>query len=73
MGGRAWPVNSGAAHYRGRTPIYDALRRSVNTIAVRLVADYVTVEESYKFVQERYHIDLEPGRMVYGNWARGAA
>ena len=68
LGGRAWPVNSGAAHYRGRTPIYDALRRSVNTIAVRLVADYVTVEESYKFVQERYHIDLEPGRMVYGNW-----
>ncbi|NBI09584.1 penicillin-binding protein [Colidextribacter sp. OB.20] len=68
MGGRAWPVNSGTAHYRGRTVIYDALRRSVNTIAVRLVGDMVTPEESFKFVQDRYHIDLEPGRMVGNEW-----
>ena len=68
LGGKAWPVNSGAAHYRGQTVIYDALRRSVNTVAVRLMGDYVTPEESFKFVQDRYHIELEPGRMVYGEW-----
>jgi len=68
LGGKAWPVNSGAASYRGHTPIYDALRRSVNTVAVRLVGDYVTPEESFKFVQEKYHIELEAGRMVYGEW-----
>ena len=68
LGGKAWPVNSGAAHYRGQTVIYDALRRSVNTVAVRLMGDYVTPEESFKFVQDRYHIELEAGRMVYGEW-----
>ena len=53
-----WPYNSGSTKYRGLTTVKDALTRSVNTIAVRLVNDTVTPAESFKFVEERYHIDL---------------
>ena len=56
--GQPWPYNSGSTKYRGLTTIKDALTRSVNTIAVRLVQDMVTPAESFKFVEERYHIDL---------------
>ena len=56
--GSPWPYNSGSTKYRGLTTIKDALTRSVNTIAVRLVQDMVTPAESFKFVEERYHIDL---------------
>ena len=66
MNGSAWPVNSGAASYRGKTTVANALMRSVNTIAVRIVADLITPEESFNFVQDRYHIDLEEGRDVNG-------
>lgn len=67
-GSKAWPLNSGTANYRGRITVRDALMRSLNTVAVRLMIDYVTPEESFKFVQDKYHIDLEEGRMVYGEW-----
>ncbi len=58
MGGRAWPTNSGAASYRGLTTVRSGLTRSVNTIAVRILADLVTPETSFSFVEEKYHIDL---------------
>ncbi len=68
LGGKAWPLNSGSANYRGHLTVREALMRSLNTVAVRLMNDYVTPEESFKFVQDRYHIELEPGRMIKGEW-----
>lgn len=68
MGGKAWPLNSGTTRYRGHLTVREALMRSLNTVAVRIMLDYVTPEESFKFVQDRYHIDLEEGRMVRGEW-----
>ena len=68
LDGSPWPINSGAASYRGKTTVANALMRSVNTIAVRIVADLVTPEESFNFVQDRYHIDLEEGRDVNGQF-----
>ena len=68
MGNKAWPLNSGTSRYRGLVPLYEALKRSLNTAAVRIMSDYINPEESFKFVQERYHIELEPGRMIYGSW-----
>ena len=61
-----WPYNSGSTKYRGLTTIKDALTRSVNTIAVRLVNDMVTPEESFNFVEDRYHIDLVD-ELIVGN------
>lgn len=56
--GTGWPINSGAARYKGLTTVRSGLTHSVNTIAVRLLADMVTPQESFNFVQNRYHIDL---------------
>lgn len=67
-GSSPWPKNSGRERYQGHITLRDALKQSLNTVAVRLMIDYVTPEESFKFVQERYHIDLEEGRMAYGEW-----
>ena len=68
LGGKAWPLNSGTTRYQGHLTVREGLKQSLNTIAVRLMLDYVTPEESFKFVQDRYHIDLEEGRMVKGEW-----
>ena len=68
LGGKAWPLNSGNDRYQGHLTVREGLKQSLNTIAVRLMIDYVTPEESFKFVQDRYHIDLEEGRMVRGEW-----
>lgn len=56
--GSGWPINSGAARYKGLTTVRQGLTHSVNTIAVRILADLVTPQESFKFVEERYKIDL---------------
>lgn len=46
-----WPVNYPAG-YRGPTPIYDAVARSVNTVAVRVLQKY-GVENSYHFMHDQ--------------------
>lgn len=56
--GTGWPLNSGGSRYKGMTTVSTALMNSVNTIAVRIVADMVTPEKSFDFVQDRYKIDL---------------
>ena len=66
MGGSPWPVNSGAARYRGLTTIRDALTRSVNTIAVRVLADLVTPPASFEFVERTFKIDLVDSMEVNG-------
>ena len=53
-----WPLNSGGSKYKGLTDVRTALKNSVNTIAVRIVADKVTPKESFEFVQDKYKIDL---------------
>ena len=68
MGNSVWPKNSGTTRYQGHLTMREALRQSLNTVAVRIMIDYVTPEESFKFVQEKYHIELEAGRMVKGQW-----
>ena len=56
--GSGWPINSGASRYKGLTNVRTGLTNSVNTIAVRILADLVTPEASFNFVQDRYKIDL---------------
>ena len=73
LGGRSWPVNSGAARYRGLTTIYSALTRSVNTVAVRVLADYVTPTASFEFVRDHFHItsleeNLQIGDQIYNDY-----
>ena len=65
-GSSPWPYNAGTTRYRGLTDIPYALKVSLNTIAVRIVADLVTPEESFRFMEERFHFDLEEGREVNG-------
>lgn len=62
--GTGWPMNSGAARYKGLTTVRQGLTNSVNTIAVRILADKVTPQASFDFVQNRYHIDLVAARTV---------
>lgn len=66
MGGRAWPVNNGAAKYGGLTTVRQGLTNSINTIAVRILADHVTVNESFKFAEERYKLDLVDSMVLNG-------
>ncbi|MGI5962923.1 MAG: transglycosylase domain-containing protein [Lawsonibacter sp.] len=56
--GSGWPINSGAARYKGLTTVRQGLTNSVNTIAVRILADLVTAQYSFNFVEEKYNIDL---------------
>ena len=64
--GKAWPVNA-VGYYKGLTTVYEALQNSVNTIAVKILANYLSPEVSYNFLEERYHITtLEPERIVNG-------
>ena len=65
-GNSPWPVNSGAASYRGLTTIRSALTRSVNTIAVRVLADLVTPASSFAFVEDHFKIDLVEGVEING-------
>ncbi len=59
LNGGIWPTNAPAG-YRGLTTILDAVTRSVNTVAVR-VLDQVTPQTSYEYMTQRYGItSLEP-------------
>ena len=51
----AWPKNS-PARYGGLTPVYDAVARSVNTVAVQ-VLQKLGLENSFKFVTETLDLD----------------
>ena len=53
-----WPKNSGTSKYKGLTTVRQALTNSVNTIAVRILADLVTPERSFNFIQDKFHIEL---------------
>ena len=57
-GNRPWPSNSGTTKYKGMTTVRQGLTHSVNTLAVRIVADKVKPENSFKFAEERFKLDL---------------
>lgn len=42
--------------YNGLTPVHDALRRSVNTVSVRILTE-LGIEESFDFVKNKLHMD----------------
>ena len=62
--GSGWPLNSGGTRYKGKTPVSTALMNSVNTISVRILADLVTPQQSFDFMQDRYKIDLVEAMQV---------
>jgi penicillin-binding protein 1A len=66
--GTGWPLNSGNSRYKGLTTIRQGLTNSVNTIAVRVLADYVTPQASFNFMEQKYQIALESGRYVNGSY-----
>ncbi len=51
---KPWPSNWPEG-YRGLTPVYDGVRRSVNTIAVRLLMQYGATN-SYEFVHDKLNM-----------------
>ncbi len=52
--GKLWPSNSPNT-YRGYTSVCDAIIRSVNTVAVRLL-DRIGTEDSYYFLRDKFRI-----------------
>lgn len=64
-----WPKNYPEG-YRGNTVLYDAICRSVNTVAVKVLND-LTLEKSYEFIHDKldmtsivYSETTETGRVV---------
>ena len=61
-----WPRNDDRV-YRGLTTVMTGITKSLNTIASRLVSEYVTVDASYQFLKDRYGITtLVDGLVVNG-------
>ncbi len=62
--GKAWPRNA-TGYYRGLTTVNEALRNSLNTIAVKVLRDYVGIDTSYQYLTEHFGItSLEESRVV---------
>ena len=64
LSGKAWPLNNPQT-YRGRMTVAAALEVSSNPVAVRTLQN-LGVENSFQFMEEKFHIDLEDGRTVNG-------
>ncbi len=66
VSGSAWPRNA-SGYYRGLVTVSDALRLSLNTVAVKVLQDYVTIENSYEYLTEHFGItSLVEAREVNG-------
>ena len=59
-----WPINSGAAKYSGLATVRTGLAKSVNTLAVRILADKVTPTNGFDFVENKFKIDLVDAKEV---------
>ncbi len=55
LGGNAWPKNA-VGYYRGLDTISHAVEQSHNTVAVRVLGDYVTPRASFDFLEQRFHL-----------------
>lgn len=60
LNGKPWPVNA-IRTYEGLIPVYRAVYVSHNTVAVRILNDYVTPAASYQFLEERYGLTTLQG------------
>ncbi|MBQ9967754.1 MAG: PBP1A family penicillin-binding protein [Oscillospiraceae bacterium] len=58
----AWPKNSDSK-YRGLSSVNDAMCLSLNTVAVKVVAD-VGIEECFRFAEERFGLDFLEERVT---------
>ena len=52
-----WPVNA-SGKYQGTVSISKAVRESINTVAVKTLANYVTPQVSFEFMRDKFHIKL---------------
>ncbi len=59
LNNKPYPVNSGNAKYAGLTSVFTAVTKSTNTVAYRIINDILTPVESFRFVEDRFHIDLK--------------
>lgn len=57
INGKDWPVNA-SGKYQGTVSIAKAVRESINTVAVKVLANYVTPQASYEFMRDKFHIKL---------------
>lgn len=64
LGSSAWPSNS-YGYYKGRMNVAAALEISSNPVAVRTFQE-LGVEQSFQFMEEKFHINLEEGRESNG-------
>lgn len=64
--GRPWPVNVDGV-YRGLVTVREAVANSYNTVAVRVLADYVTPAKGFEYAHDKFHLStLVEARMVGG-------
>lgn len=62
--GSAWPKNA-SGYYKGLVTVNEAVRNSLNTVAVKLLRDSVSIETSYEYLTERFGItSLVESRLV---------
>ncbi|MCC8120597.1 MAG: PBP1A family penicillin-binding protein [Oscillospiraceae bacterium] len=55
INGSAWPRNA-SGYYKGLVTISEAVSSSLNTVAVKVLQDYVTIETSYEYLTEHFGI-----------------
>ena len=55
---RDWPANASGKYSMEQTPVCEALKKSLNTVAVKCLAD-LGVSESIAFLQDRFNIPLK--------------
>ncbi len=76
----SWPANANGRYSLENTSVYEAIKQSLNTVAVKVLAEY-GVDKSIDFLQTKLGIDLSAeqyratiydGEEVLGNIALGA-
>ena len=65
MGGSAWPVNVDG-RYRGQVTVNQAVAQSLNTVAVRVLADLVTPAKGFEYGEQRFHLPLISETVING-------
>lgn len=77
---RDWPSNASNSYYKKPILIYDAIKESLNTVAVKCLSD-LGVGNSIKFLEEnfditldyeKYHLSMSGDDEVIGNIALGS-
>ena len=65
---RDWPANATGVYSQENLPVYEALRKSLNTVAVKCLAD-VGVTKSMEFLQTSFGIPLKEEAYVAQNYS----